>query len=369
MIAVRLALVGCLSLACARGAAAHATYNLSGYGAGLAGSTNGADGSPAGPTAAWTNGPVSDYAGALPVTWYSGLHDATQVRTVQSGAGASPPAGSLLTQAVAYNVASDPDLPTDAVLAVGGRSWSDPVNADQGWGHGLDYGLIHVSPVAEVLADGPVSLTITLGDDPTDAAAVRLAFALYAGWDTSTTAERHQTFVTTPSPLDDPFGASGLRLIDFAVASAPGATLSRSYEIDPATDGKYTLLVGALGGVPGQYQVTTGLFPTGAALNAELATCRTDLDGARTALDTATRDADADGVPDQRDGCPATAAGQLVDGAGCTQAEFCAGIATGTKAGRKACKQADWNNDEPTMKAKQADCRFDRSAGTCAAAP
>jgi hypothetical protein len=37
---------------------AHATYNVSGYGAGLAGSTNGSDGAPtAVPPAEWTNGP------------------------------------------------------------------------------------------------------------------------------------------------------------------------------------------------------------------------------------------------------------------------------------------------------------------------
>ncbi len=361
---------GVVTLALASAAHAHATYNVSGYGSGLAGSTNGADGFPTTvPPATWTNGPTSEYAGALPVTWYCGLHNATQVRTIQTGFGPHPPSGSLLDQVTTYNAGADPDLATDMVLAVGGLSWSDPSNGNQGWGHGLDYGLIHATPLDTIEADGPVSLTITLADDPTDGVAVRLAYALYAGWDTSTSGERHQTFTTSPSPVDDPLGSSGLTLIDYAVATAPGTTLSRTYDIDPAYDGKYTIFVGALDGVAGQYQLTAGLFPTGAALNQQLSQCATDLAGAQTALAEITSDADADGVPDQRDACPGTAAGQFVDQAGCSQAEFCAGIQIVKKSDRKACAKSDWKNDEPTMKAKSADCAFDKKAKTCGAKP
>ena len=222
-------------LAFAAAAHAHATYNLSGYGSGLAGSTNGADGSPASADAAWTNGPVAEYVGALPVNWYCGLHNATQVRTIQTGVAPNPPSGSLLQQVNSYNTANDPDLPADRVLAVGGLSWSDPGNANQGWGHGLDYGLIHVSPLDTILANGPVTLSITVQDDPSDGVAPQLAFALYGGWDTSTTGERHQTFTTSPTPVDNPLGSAGLTLIDFAVATAPGQPLSRTYQVDART--------------------------------------------------------------------------------------------------------------------------------------
>jgi hypothetical protein len=345
----------------------HATYNLSGYASGIGGSTNGADGSPtAVPPATWSNGPASEYAGALPVNWYCGLHNPTQVRTLTTGLAPNPPSGSQLAQVNSYNTANDPDLPTDTVLAVGGLSWSDPSNGDQGWGHGLDYGIIHISPVDDVLADGPVRMTITLTDDPTDGVAPQLAYALYGGWDTSTTAVRHQTFTTNPSPVDNPLGSTGLTLIDFAVASAPGGTLSRTYDVDTLSGGEYTLLIGALGGVAGQYQVTVGLFPGGQASQEELDECIADLSVATMSLDALTTDADADEVPDHRDACAETAAGQFVDGNGCSQSQFCGNLPVTNKRERNACKTADWMNDEPLMTRKQTDCAFDKKSRLCA---
>lgn len=346
---------------------AHATYNISGYGSGIGGSTNGADGDPADESATWTNGPAEGYEGVLPAQWYCGLHATTQVRTIQTGAGATPPAGSLAAQVASYNDDNDPDLPTDRVLAVGGLSWTDPSNGDQGWGHGIDYGLIHVSPLDELQADGPLKLTITLADDPSDGVAVQLAYAIYGGWDTSTTATRHQTFTTNPSPVDNPLGSTGLKLVDFAVASGAGATLSRSYDLDPAYDGHYTIFVAALGGVSGQYQLTAGLFPAGGDTNEQLTQCQGDLATANATIASMTADADGDGVPDARDRCTSTPAGQFVDDGGCSQAEFCAAFTIGKKADRKTCKQLDWKNDEPAMKGKQADCTFSKSANACAA--
>src|SRR5262249_43539449 len=157
---------------------------------------------------------------------------------------------------------------------------------------GLDYGLIHVSPIDTILADGPVSLTITLADDPSDGATVRLAYALYGGWDTSSSSVRHQTFTTSPSPVSNPLGSSRLTLTDSAGAPAPGIPLSRTYDLEPTHGGHYTLLVGALDGVAGQYQLTAGLFPTGAALNQRLTQCTTDLAGAQTNLAALTSDGD-----------------------------------------------------------------------------
>lgn len=344
---------------------AHATYNASGYGPGVAGSV-GNDGSPTAiPPATWTNGGPEGYTGGLPVMWYAGIHSATQVRTIQTGSGVNPPSGSLLQQIATYNDGSDPDLPTDIVLAVGGRSWSDPSNGDQGWGHGLDYGLIHVTPLDEIQAEVPVRLTITLQDDPADGVAVQLAYALYAGWDTNPNSLRHQTFTTNPSPVDNPLGSTGLKLVDFAVATAPGATLSRTYDLDALHDGRYTLLVAALGGVSGQYQLSAGVFPTGEALNEQIAQCTADLTAAQANITSMTSDADGDTVPDQRDDCPGTAAGQFVDRAGCSQPQFCEALPVATKRDRQTCKKADWQNDEPAMTAKTADCAYAKTSRTC----
>ena len=247
-------------LAGATGARAHATYNLSGYGSGLAGSTSGSDGSPTtAPPATWTNGGVADYAGNLAAQWYSGMHNATTARTIQTGTSPSPPSGSLLQQVNTYNGANDPDLPTDAVLAVEGTSWADPSNGGQGHGAGLDFGLIHFSPISPFAPAAPARyrVVLSLADDPSDAVAPRLAFALYEGGDASASSSRTQTLTTDPSPTAiDPLGTSGLALVGSAVATSAGSTITRLYAIDPAGTGKYTIFVGATGGTSGQYRLS-----------------------------------------------------------------------------------------------------------------
>jgi hypothetical protein len=344
---------------------AHSTYNLSGYGAGLAGSTNGADGAPtAVPPAEWSGGPAEGYAGGLPVSWYAGMHGATQIRVIQTGLAPSPPAGSLLQQVSAFNAASDPDLPADRVLAVGGRSWADPENGGQGWGHGLDFGLIHFSPVEDILAGGPVTFTVTVADDPSDAASPRLAFALYRGWDTNPASVRHQTFTTSPAPVDFPLDAGGLELVDFAIASAAGQVVSRTFDLDAASNGEYTLFVGAQDGAAGQYQVTLASAP-----DTRLALWEDDLGACEDALASALADADGDGVGDGADACAATPEAQPVDAGGCALAEFCAAHPVASKREKKLCKLADWGNDEPAMKPKEADCTFDRAGSLCVPAP
>jgi hypothetical protein len=350
-----------LALSAAPGAA-HPTYNLTGYGPGLAGSTNGADGDV--PATEWSNGPVEGYAGALPATWYAGIHATPQARVMQTGLAPAPPSGSLLQQVNAFNAANDPDLPVDRVLAVGGKSWTDPDNGGQGWGMGLDYGLIHLSPIEDLLAGGPQKLTITLADDPSDAFSPRLAYALYRGWDDSATSSRHQTFVTAPAPVDDPLGASGLELVDFAVAGSAGQTLSRTVDVDAQSNGEYTLVVGALDGTPGQYQATVSVAP-----NPSLALCEDDLLTCEEDLAAAGADADGDGVGDSSDTCAATLGAQAVDAAGCSLTQFCSAHPVATKRDKKLCKLADWNNDEPSMKAKEADCAFDRAQSLCVAIP
>jgi hypothetical protein len=281
------------------------------------------------------------------------MHSPTLVRTIQTGSAVNPANGSLLQQVDAYNASNDPDLPTDRVLAVGGKSWSDLNNANQGWGHGLDYGLVHFSPIETVLAGGPVKFTITLEDDPSDTVSPQLAFAIYGGWDTNPGSTRHQTFVTSPTPLDNPLGSAGLTLLDFAVAPGPGRTLSRTYDLDATYAGEYTIFVGALGGVAGQYQLTVTTAP-----DAGLADCQTDLAAA-------TADADADGVGDASDACADTPPSTPVDQVGCSWAQFCAPFDVLDKAGKKACKKADWMNDEPAMTRKQVDCVVDKATASC----
>jgi hypothetical protein len=414
-------------LAAAPAAHAHATYNLAGYGSGLAGSTNGADGAPTNDAASWTNGPT-EFTGSLPVNWYAGMHTRTQVRTIQTGTAPTPASGSLAAQVDAFNLANDPDFPTDRVLAVGGLSWSDPDNDGQGWGHGLDYGLIHYSPVDTILTDGPVNFTVTLADDPADAASVRLAFALYGGWDTGDASVRHQTFTTSPAPVDNPLGSTGLVLLDYAVAATPGEVLERTYALTNAYGGHYTVFVAALGGVAGQYQLTVTTVPEpvdtdGDGVTDELDNCPADanadqldtdadtigdvcdpfpndpnnglaqcladlaevtadhdachadlevmaeelttttaaLAAATAALASANADTDADGRRDQEDACADTAAGAAVDQGGCSLALFCEAIDATTRSGAKVCKKADWRNDEPVMKKRDADCRVDKA--------
>lgn len=349
---------------------AHVTYNLAGYGSNLGGSTNGADGLPSsGVSASFTDGPVDGYTSGLPLQWYCGLHTATQVHTIQTGSGANPPLDSLLASVNAYNAANDPDLPTDRVLGLGGLSWADPSNDGQGWGHGMDYGLIEITPLDTITAGGPVRLTITLADDSSDGVSVQLAYALYGGWDTNPNSSRHQTFVSSPAPVDNPLGSTGLTLIDYAVAGAHGQTLSRTYAVDATYGGKYTILVAALDGVAGQYQLTAGLYPGPQLSQEELEQCTAALDDATTQLAAKTADADGDQVPDVADACPQTAAGQFVDAVGCSQAQFCARYPVGSKSERRICKAADWKNDETVMKPKDADCAFVKGQTVCSPVP
>lgn len=364
------------SLLLAASAFAHPTYNLAGNtGPGIAGSTPpGAtnDGAPTDNPSTWTNGLVDGYAGALPVNWYAGMHSRAVTRNIQSGLAPNPPSGSLLEQVFSFNAVSDPDIPTDRVIAVGGLSWADPGNDGQGWGMGLDYGLLQFSPVVELLADGAVRFTVTLSDDPSDGVATQLAFALYGGWDTSNNASRHQSFITNPTPVDDPLGSAGLTLIDFAVASAPGETLSRTYPLTVAHDGKYTVIVGALGGVSGQYQLIAAAYPDveltecESGSSTQLAACNAALADAQGQLAAATADADADGVRDSIDQCATTPSGAPVDPSGCSQSQFCASVDVSSKRGRKLCAKSDWKNDEPTLSSKTRDCGFDKEAKACA---
>jgi hypothetical protein len=400
-----------------RDADAHATYNVSGYDAGIDGSTNGGDGSPTvGESAVWTNDPIEEYGGGLPVNWYAGMHSVPLTRVIQTGADEPHPSGSLRAQIESYNDATDPDIPADRVLAVGPFSWGDWTGpGSQGWGHSLDYGIIQVSPVDELLANGPVNLVLELADDASDAAAMKLAYAVYGGWDTNPGSVRHGTFTSSPAPVDNPLGSTGLTLIDHGVATTAGETVAITVPVDNTYEGKYTVIIGAVSDAAGLYTLGVTLEPApvdadgdgiddsidncvgtpnpdqadrdgdgiGDACdefpddpNNERAACLVELDEMTAAYEAATADADADGVVDAKDGCAETPAGAVVDATGCSQAQFCNAIDVATGSGKKLCKKADWNNDEPLMKKKDADCFYDKGPKgtvkedrTCSPAP
>lgn len=71
-------------------------------------------------------------------------------------------------------------------------------------------------------------------------------------------------------------------------------------------------------------------------------------------------DADGDGEVDATDRCPGTPAGAEVDGDGCSLLQFCALFDATTRDGARRCRKADWANDEPTMRGREADCRVNR---------
>jgi hypothetical protein len=86
-------------------------------------------------------------------------------------------------------------------------------------------------------------------------------------------------------------------------------------------------------------------FPGNA--NNELAQCEVDFNDVYAELNECLAtpvfsDADEDGEHDETDSCPVTPAGELVDDAGCSIAEFC-----GRQVRLAACNQSDWTNDEP----------------------
>jgi len=89
-------------------------------------------------------------------------------------------------------------------------------------------------------------------------------------------------------------------------------------------------------------------FPASASVECQLATCEAELDECRASQ---ASDVDRDGVPDRLDRCADTRPETQVDAAGCSHAQFCAGL----PADWRVCKAADWNNDEP-LGAK--DCEF-----------
>ena len=112
--------------------------------------------------------------------------------------------------------------------------------------------------------------------------------------------------------------------------------------------------------------------PAGAdpgACETELGVCRSDL--AECLANPPISDADGDGEADATDRCVGTPAGAAVDDAGCSLGQFCAQFDPQTSDGKKACKRADWRNDEPAD--PDGDCRVAKDPRTrsehCVPAP
>ena len=92
----------------------------------------------------------------------------------------------------------------------------------------------------------------------------------------------------------------------------------------------------------------------------EQAQCDADL---LQCLATGFADEDSDGKPDSVDTCPGTPTAEAVDSDGCSLAQFCARFSVvDTTRERRACKKADWDNDEPLMRMSERDCAIDKGA-------
>lgn len=99
-----------------------------------------------------------------------------------------------------------------------------------------------------------------------------------------------------------------------------------------------------------------------AECSSDLTTCEDDLAECR--ADDGTPDDDGDGEVDVTDRCPDTPADTPVDDAGCSLDQFCASIDVTTTAGRRACMKADFRNDEPAMRRRDADCTIARGSAS-----
>jgi hypothetical protein len=281
-------------------------YSVSnGHGNGADGAINGSQGTPVTTgNLVWLNGTGAvspEYAGNLPQMWYSGLHTTAAGTTlrefgsVSGGAGGTTfanPANSLQSRIATYNTrdainnttgAAGADgiadninhpLPADAQIAVKGNSWLT--------GDGLDYGVFHVScsagtgtPAENCAASGPLNLSITLKNLNANSNTL-LGYALYGGWDTSSSSNRNAAFDgTAPGGLDHPQGSSlGLgTLLSTGVMSSASDVLSYHRLFDTAEaqryNGEYTMIIGALNNTAdGQYylSVQTQAVPIPAAV-------------------------------------------------------------------------------------------------------
>lgn len=104
------------------------------------------------------------------------------------------------------------------------------VAPDNCWGMFMNFGLIHLSETA--------NLTITLAADASQGSVLQPAFALYQGWDTSSTATRHNVI---HFGTNDPLGTHGLEFIADAYAGNLDNRVTQTFNsLEP---GRYELFV------------------------------------------------------------------------------------------------------------------------------
>lgn len=165
-----------------------------------------------------------------------------------------------------------------------------------------------------------------------------------AGWDAIATVNTPLTPGTWHNVIIETNGEKGTQAL--TIDGALVATISRGTNVDYAAP--TTLLMGDTSGSAnhGNYLYDDVSISTH--------TCVSDV------TCPVIPDADGDGIPNVSDVCANTPAGAPVDGVGCSQGQFCAGIDATTRSGARLCKLADWKNDEAIMKGKEADCNIDK---------
>jgi hypothetical protein len=245
----------------AMSAHAYAMSNIAGYVGGTAGSINDSDGTPGTDAGGISTKGNVGYTGALPVMWHARMDDATDSRAIEIGTPTSVNGDSVQRQIADLNASADSDRPVDRMLRIGGSSSSESVSGRQGWGHGLDFGLIPRScggSVESCLDAGVSGFRLSLGDDLADGGAnLKLRYPLYGGWDAGLEASGHDAFVASPVPASNSLGSDDLILNGWGVASPVGETLlSRTLDLDTRHGGGYTVIIGALGGLHGNIRLT-----------------------------------------------------------------------------------------------------------------
>lgn len=167
------------------------------------------------------------YQGALDVMWYAGL------------------SGDQDTAQVSAGDAKKDSAPSDFILMTG---------PDNCWGMMMNFGLVTLGKTSD--------LVITIKADPAQTSFLAPAFALYQGWDTSSSATRHQT-ITFGS--NNPLGTSGLTFMADVYSNNASNTVSQTFHNLPA--GNYEVFVTNRSNASnsGTYAATFQTYPVGTA--------------------------------------------------------------------------------------------------------
>lgn len=129
--------------------------------------------------------------------------------------------------------------------------------------------------------------------------------------------------------------------------------------VPPSTNAGETTIQGRVTDTTSTTTSTTTTTTTTTSTTTSTTTTTTSTSTATTATTTLPllcQDADGDGIADSIDICADTPAGTLVDTAGCSKPQFCARVDATTRDGRRRCRRADFQNNEPIMRPKDVDC-------------